>query len=890
MKQLSIGDKNLTTKFINAYFGINGETFTKTTAERVKQFQQSFQQIYENDPNIAEFTEEYLNKYTQLYRDSNGELQTKINEVLPVLWPNGIVDILTLNAILGTEIDYYDYTKIQQCKQALNGTQYSAFGNIFEMLCEMAKNLNFRLDDNLDFIPTLVDKTIKRIIGADTKSFGGADQVFERDDLVDYHLCEFTIYGKSIYEGDDYKLKEGRHINIGDINESEPYLTWLDLTVPPHPIESPSVNHSIYINPPATLPVYKTGLNNLGHIKLQKIVNTLGSGNTYILEDDLANINISNGQAITPPATGTYIESAERQVFSTVPDTGLTFHRYITLLSEDSSLTEYFIWMDKYYVIHSIETKIHNNEYGKLNIDVIAPPSDSCNKLLYLIGTTTNAVAKIENLGVYDNFENVTLNDEYIKNVKLYNIFDTYDTYNVVTGRLIKRIGTLTLDENNINSNFSHVNYKGKNAIRINIVNENIDVRYIYCSHFDVDDSKPEYIKAEENYLYIVDDAFSSLDLFKQFVASEYNKGTPIILYYRHLYDIYYHLRESPNLINCTNCRYLMTSNIDMEIHYKMDPRFKLDTDILTNANPFYPGVIKGVGDTVGNTTTLQIYSENKDASETQVTTIPLSTPLHGFDSNNGDYYDVTQGTIYRKCHQYKLTGDEIAIDVSPYSNSTFTVFGIPNILKDRSLTEPGLCNCLIAQDNVWLGQGRGFSFDTSAPQNLYISIDNEILETSENCSNPQKIQSFRNWLRKCNLENHNPVTIYYISRQPKITTDLPKYEIAQYRNYTRIYNSYNANMEIRLHVAIALKKGEVMVCGLYEEGIIDLSETLPDTFLSYDNGLYDKHIIEAIRLYQKMHDIGQDTEYGRYYSGVLNVPTYNAIKKEFGLTEEVDI
>ena len=45
MKQLSIGDKNLTTKFINAYFGINGETFTKTTAERVKQFQQSFQQI-----------------------------------------------------------------------------------------------------------------------------------------------------------------------------------------------------------------------------------------------------------------------------------------------------------------------------------------------------------------------------------------------------------------------------------------------------------------------------------------------------------------------------------------------------------------------------------------------------------------------------------------------------------------------------------------------------------------------------------------------------------------------------------------------------------------------------------------------------------------------------
>ena len=76
MKQLSIGDKNLTTKFINAYFGINGETFTKTTAERVKQFQQSFQQIYENDPNIAEFTEEYLNKYTQLYRDSNGELQT----------------------------------------------------------------------------------------------------------------------------------------------------------------------------------------------------------------------------------------------------------------------------------------------------------------------------------------------------------------------------------------------------------------------------------------------------------------------------------------------------------------------------------------------------------------------------------------------------------------------------------------------------------------------------------------------------------------------------------------------------------------------------------------------------------------------------------------------
>lgn len=93
--------------------------------------------------------------------------------------------------------------------------------------------------------------------------------------------------------------------------------------------------------------------------------------------------------------------------------------------------------------------------------------------------------------------------------------------------------------------------------------------------------------------------------------------------------------------------------------------------------------------------------------------------------------------------------------------------------------------------------------------------------------------------------------------------------------------------MEIRLHVVVDLHKGEIVLAGLYEEGPIDLSEKFPSYFEN-DVGFYDSHLIKAIRLYQKTHDIGQDTEFGRYYSGVLDVPTYNAIKLEFGLQEEV--
>lgn len=883
MKQLTVGDKNLATKFINSYFGIYGETFTKETEKRVKQFQQSFQQIYRNNPNIPYVADEVIDKYTQLYAD-NDELKVAIRQILPVLWPNGIVDIFTMNAIMDTEIDYYDYDKVKQCKQALNGTEYSDFGNIFEMLCEMAKNLNFRLDNNLDFVPTIVKKEIKRIVGADETVYGGSDQKFERDDLVDYHLAEFTIYGKNEYTGTPHKDKLGYIIDIGDISSSNPYLKalWVYGKNSSQPDGSQTTTSPQYVYPIQPSVISRVDLNNIGNIKLQEIVDRLGSDQVinYSIDDNVCNIQIENGHSITLPTVGDYIDVEDRQPYTTILSDGMYLRRIINIDTPNSYVTEYMVWMDRYYTINTI-TSIKTTDGDGVKFDFIKPPNSNCNKLLYLIEPSDGATVEISQLGLYQHLDNLV--EECPE--ELYELFGVNDKYDAVSQKIIKRINKVVINGSFVDSsNWSKITYNGKNAVRFDISISNIDINHIICSHYTFDDTKDSYIAIDENYLYIIDDSFTSLSKFKSIIKGWESNSTPLTLWYKQKLDTYLNMdSETFDVISLQGYRYLISESL-LNAQYEMDPRFETDEDVLCGPNPLYPGIIEGVG----SSDTLEIHSENKDKSKCDTTIIPISSPLYGF-GEEGDYYDVTSGTIYRKCFRCILTGDEVVIDVSPYSNDKFTVFGIPNIMQDRSLVQPGMCNYFKPVDQVWLGKQRGFTFETSASQNIYFSIDNEIIGTSEHYSAGQKIECFRRWLRQC-YNKDNPVTFYYLKNHYVEEPNLPIYEIPQYEDYTRIYNNYDAHMQIRLHVVIYLKKGEVTLCGLFDEGIIDLSERLPDTIMSYENGLYDRHTIEAIRLYQKTHDIGQDTEYGRYYSGVLNVPTYNAMKKEFGLTEEVGI
>ena len=157
---LKIGDKGPVVQFINSYFNILGDEYTQETENRVKQFQQSYKQIYRTDVLAPYPTEAIEELYTKLVSNDVGGYDVKLSTILPVLWPNGQVDLKTMTAILDTDVEYFDFQKVLAVRRALNLTEYSDYGNIFLMLCEMALDLNFRLDDNLDFVPLLVDKTI----------------------------------------------------------------------------------------------------------------------------------------------------------------------------------------------------------------------------------------------------------------------------------------------------------------------------------------------------------------------------------------------------------------------------------------------------------------------------------------------------------------------------------------------------------------------------------------------------------------------------------------------------------------------------------------------------------------------------------------------------------
>lgn len=874
---LKIGDKGPVVQFINSYFNILGDEYTQETENRVKQFQQSYKQIYRTDVLAPYPTEAIEELYTKLVSNDVGGYDVKLSTILPVLWPNGQVDLKTMTAILDTDVEYFDFQKVLAVRRALNLTEYSDYGNIFLMLCEMALDLNFRLDDNLDFVPLLVDKTIKRVIGADDLVYGGSDQEFARDDLVDYHLAEFKIHGNYILTGDTFRTKEGSVVDLKDISDVDKNLYSIKLT---NNFDLKNLDGTQSLDNPLNISENDIELilldeNQYGKTKFEETINGLGSrqsGSTFI--NNNANFKIIAGDFDSPtnlPNVNDYIPENKRSLYFNTNGNPVYIVRDIKSPNPSFNLKEYIIWMNDFYRISKIE-EITTSVSG-YKVDKIQNSGNSV-KVLYLCCADVDDTIEVNNFGMYTNYRKIDVNSPGLRKIN-----NVQDVFEVISGKYKKYSYKLNIPKN---SNFNVVYNSDSTLTEFRIQSQPIhNVSSYICNLVGVNkENSPflDYDKETGEFIFTFS-GNKTAEFFNELLDSIYTSGNTLDIYYTSYYSDYYFNNET--IVNLENFRYVRTNNpnLNISIQYKLLNGLETSESDITGSNPYYPPKLSGVGEDGF----IRIYSERENG-EQQITN--LNTPKILYRSGNiSDYWDVTKGELVKNIGSIKLTGNELSIDVIN-GNDNYTVFGITNVIQNRAISFAGFSNYFMASDSVFDGKEQGFTFDTASPQNIYISIDNSILAIGNGMAMQVKIGKLRNWLKQCNL-NGNPVTFLWVLGSKDNIINTNKYKIPQFRPYTRIYNNYNANMEIRLHVVVDLHKGEVVLAGLYEEGPIDLSEKFPSYF-EKDIGFYDSHLIKAIRLYQKTHDIGQDTEYGRYYSGVLDVPTYNAMKLEFGLQEEV--
>ena len=876
---LKIGDKGPVVQFINSYFNILGDEYTQETENRVKQFQQSYKQIYRTDVLTPYPTENIEELYTKLVPNNSDGYDVKISTVLPVLWPNGKVDIKTMTAILDTDVEYFDFQKVLAVRRALNITEYSDYGNIFLMLCEMALDLNFRLDNNLDFVPLLVDKTIKRVIGADTLVYGGSDQEFSRDDLVDYHLAEFKIHGNNILSGDTYRTKKGTILDLQDISESDKnlYSIRLKSTNDLKLLEgTQSVDTPLNI-PEKDIELVLLGENQYGKIRFEETLRGLEgrqSGSTYL--NNNANFKIIPGDFDEPlniPSINDYIPENKRAAYFNTNGNPIYIVRDIKSPDDSFNLKEYIIWMNDFYRISKID-KITTSTSG-YKVDTIQNKGNST-RVLYLCCADEDDSVEINNFGIYTDYKKIDVNAPGLRNIN-----GVQDIFEVISGKYEKYSYKLNIPQN---VSFTTIYDSEKDITAFKIQQQpiyGVNVDSIICNVVTTDPSNMpllEYNDGIAGFTFIFP-GNQGPEIFTNFLNDIYGNGNSLDIYYVLDYADYYF--NNPTQVNIEKFRYIRTNHPDITItaQYKLMDGLELVNGDISGPNPYYAPKLSGVGEDGY----IRVYSVQKNG-EAEITSLPTPQILYGIGDIT-DYWDVTAGKLVKNIDSVKLNGDELSIDLIT-ANNNYTVFGITNIMPHRAISFAGFSNYFLPGDKVLSGEEQGFSYDTASPQNIYISIDNNILAIGNGMSVEVKISKLRNWLRQCYVDG-NPVTFLWVLGEKDNIINTSTYKIPQFRYYTRIYNNYGANMEIRLHVVVDLHKGEIVLAGLYEEGPIDLSEKFPSYFEN-DVGFYDSHLIKAIRLYQKTHDIGQDTEFGRYYSGVLDVPTYNAIKLEFGLQEEV--
>lgn len=127
---IKLGDKGLAVEYINYLFGINSKEFTAETESKIKQFQASYGQVF-TDESASYFdpTDENNNNYD----DFNTELE---------LYPNGILDVYSLPALLNTNITLQDENILTQVQNALSLTEFSEDENNLKRTIQPTGNYN----------------------------------------------------------------------------------------------------------------------------------------------------------------------------------------------------------------------------------------------------------------------------------------------------------------------------------------------------------------------------------------------------------------------------------------------------------------------------------------------------------------------------------------------------------------------------------------------------------------------------------------------------------------------------------------------------------------------------------------------------------------------------
>lgn len=129
-----LGDKGLTVEYINYLLGVNSKEFTEETETLLKQFQASYRQIftdredevtYTYDPQSGEVTPNNISydPYSEYYKPGDS-LEDFPNTKL-YIFPNGVLDIYTLPALVDIEIPNFNTRKILQVQEALSWTKYT---------------------------------------------------------------------------------------------------------------------------------------------------------------------------------------------------------------------------------------------------------------------------------------------------------------------------------------------------------------------------------------------------------------------------------------------------------------------------------------------------------------------------------------------------------------------------------------------------------------------------------------------------------------------------------------------------------------------------------------------------------------------------------------------
>ena len=127
-----IGDKGLVPEFINIKLGLPGNIITEETVTRLKQFQCSFGQHYEDKTQEltyifanGELTYQPLPTGWSIYNEYYSPENPSGVSNLPIIFPTGFVDIFTLPSICGIELYEQDMAKIIQAQTCLKGTSFN---------------------------------------------------------------------------------------------------------------------------------------------------------------------------------------------------------------------------------------------------------------------------------------------------------------------------------------------------------------------------------------------------------------------------------------------------------------------------------------------------------------------------------------------------------------------------------------------------------------------------------------------------------------------------------------------------------------------------------------------------------------------------------------------